>query len=178
MTPIRFVANTLAGAAFVLAIAALSLLILKEEIPALQTALSDVRCFVGMPEQGSSCVRDQLDALKREREAVEEERERLATMVGAQDFVFVEGDDLPDGGKLVVGTLYEDAAARTGLIRSFCWAIFDRGGLDPRIGLSIMQADGTVQPVSLRDTDLIVLKLARSDLAAVRAMCPFPDISP
>lgn len=106
-----------------------------------------------------------------------EDHERLGDVIAAQSFVFSQGDELKDGVNLVVGTLYADATGQTGLIRSFCWAIIDNGGLDPRLGLAVLHSDGRIEVVAVRADDLALLEMNASDINAARSSCPFPGVS-
>lgn len=155
---------------------ALVLSLAAQQIPAIGKIGADIRCLAGIPAAGSTCVAERIAALDAQRRAVEEERERLRSAITGQSFVFAQGPQLKDGVSLVVGTLYRDAAAQRGLIRSFCWAIKDSGGLDPRVGLAVKRDDGHVEEVSVGVAELAVLELSASDVDDARALCPFPQV--
>jgi len=165
------------SAAFLGTTVMLAGLILYAQFPELRDGVSAVRCVAGFPQPGSECVARKLAALEDERRALDEERERLGDVIAAQSFVFTQGDQLKDGINLVVGTLYADAASRASLIRSFCWAIVDSGGLDPRVGLAVLHGDGRIEDVAVRADDLALLEMSAGEVEAARAACPFPGVS-
>lgn len=162
---------------FTAGIIALVLSLASEQMPGIKTLGSELRCIAGFPQAGSTCVAQELAALEDERRALEEERERLGDVIAAQDFVFAQGDELKDGVNLVVGTLYADATNQSGLIRSFCWAIIDNGGLDPRVGLAVLHGDGRIEDVAVQADDLALLDMDASEIHAARSACPFPGVS-
>jgi hypothetical protein len=63
---------------------------------------------------------------------------------------------------------------RTGLQRSFCWAIIDEGGLDPRVGLAVREASGQVSILPLSDDDIALMELEPGEAADAHASCPWP----
>jgi len=181
MSAIKRMIGTAIGFAMVLAFTAgivtLVLSLASEQLPGIKTIGAELRCIAGFPEAGSECVAQELAVLENERSALAEERERLGDVIAAQDFVFSQGDELKDGVNLVVGTLYANAARQTGLIRSFCWAIIDNGGLDPRVGLAVLHGDGRIEDVAVRADDLTLLEMSAGDVDAARSACPFPVVS-
>lgn len=181
MTAIKSMIGTAIGFAMVIAftagIVALVLSLASDQMPGLKSLGSELRCVAGFPQPGSECVARKLAVLEDERRALDEERERLGDVIAAQSFVFTQGDQLKDGINLVVGTLYSEAASQTGLIRSFCWAIVDSGGLDPRVGLAVLHADGRIEDVAVRAGDLALLEMSAGAVDAARAACPFPGVS-
>jgi hypothetical protein len=116
-------------------------------------------------------------ALDSERRVLEDERQQLVEAIAAQSLVFSQGEQLKDGFSLVTGTLYQDVAARAGLVRSFCWVVIDQPGLDPRVGLATLHGDGWIEPLNVGPADRGVLGLSVSDVDAARAACPFPRVS-
>lgn len=181
MSAIKRMIGTAIGFAMVLAftagIIALVLSLASEKLPGIKAIGSELRCISGFPEAGGECVAQELAALEAERRALEEERERLGDVIAAQSFVFSQGDQLKDGVNLVVGTLYADATRQTGLIRSFCWAIIDNGGLDPRVGLAVLRDDGRIEDVAVRADDLALLDMDANEIDVARSSCPFPGVS-
>jgi hypothetical protein len=165
-------------AAFAAALIALVLSLASTQMPGIKSAASELRCWVGVPQQGSTCMLNELAELRDEKHRLREEREKLSDMVAAQSFVFSEGEKLKDGHSLVVGTLYEDANAQTGLIRSYCWVIIDQSGLDPRVGLAVMEKDGTIHAIHATDQSRAVLNIPMGDRMYATTRCPFPDIKP
>ena len=156
---------------------ALVLSLASEQMPALKTIGTEIRCLVGVPDENSTCVRKRIAALDSQRRALEAERQQLVDVIAAQDFVFTQGDWLRGGVSLVVGTLYEDAEARSRPIRSFCWAVVDRPGLDPRVGLAVMERDGRVQATPVGSAERLLLGVSAHEVEAARAACPFPGRS-
>lgn len=62
--------------------------------------------------------------------------QRMVDILAAGEMVFEELGKVSFGGTdltLVVGSIFSDATAKTGFIRGYCWATFDKGGLDPRV---------------------------------------------
>jgi hypothetical protein len=181
MNKIKHVIGTAIGVAMVVAFAAfilaLVLSLASEQLPAIKTIWTDVRCLAGFPEINSACVREQLAELRLQRLGLEEERERILGIIGAQRLVFTQGKQLKDGISLVVGTLYQDGAAQAGLLRSFCWAIVDNPGLDPRVGLAVKHADGRIKDADIGAAELALLGISGRAASAARAACPFPVTS-
>ena len=181
MRAIKSMIGTAIGFAMVLAftagIIALVLSLASERLPGIRSLGSELRCIAGFPAADSDCVANEMAALEAARIALEEEYEQLGDLIAAQDFVFTQGDELKDGIHLVVGTLYADAARQSGLIRSFCWAVVDHGGLDPRVGLAVLHGDGRKEDVSVRASDLALLEMVAGEVDAARAACPFPRVS-
>lgn len=123
--------------------------------------------------------RNRLAEVERERLALEQARRQLeADLADAiksapdQELVFVSGG--AHGGKtLVAGALYADAASKTGLIRAWCYAITDVGGLDPRVALARMEKDGAVTAIAVSPADLSAYSWSEADVVAARALCPW-----
>ena len=186
---------TVAGAVFACG-AALTTLYLIENINE-TPAIRQLQCFVGIerpdcPRQmeelaGLRAEREEL--LARNREADEElaaERARLAAMrhhiaqlEGAfnGDMVFTEGPPVA-GLTVIVGTIYQDHATRRDVVRSICWAIQDRTGLDPRLTLAEMGGGGAVRVLPVDAFDGAAMGVAAADITAARAACPWPVIDP
>lgn len=181
MTAIRHGIGTAIGVAMITGftglILALVLSLASEQMPALKNMGAELRCLAGVPAEDSACVRRKIAALNDQRRALEAEKQRLGDVIAAQSFVFTQGDKLADRVNLVVGSLYENAEARAGLIRSFCWAIVDNGGLDPRVGLAVMRGDGRIEMLEAGPADLALLGLSARDVDAARAACPFSEVS-
>ena len=181
MTRIKEALGTVIGVAMVIAftafIVALVLSLTSEQQPAIKNFGTELRCLLGIPKADSPCVTEKIDALNEQRRVLEEERDRLNDVMAGQSFVFTQGKHLKDRVSLVVGTLYMDAAAQTGLIRSFCWIIVDNGGLDPQVGLGVMHGDGRIEELQASPSDLSMLGMSARDVDAARDACPFPRVS-
>lgn len=180
MIPIRNFIGTAIGVTMIVGFAALILALVLSlasgQFPALRKIGAEVRCIAGIPADGSRCMMDRIAALNAQRRALDEERQRLGDVIAAQSFVFTQGEELRDGLNLVVGTLYEDADAQTGLIRSFCWVIVDNSGLDPRVGLAVMREDGRIEELAPDAQQRAQLALSTPEIDAARAACPFPKV--
>jgi hypothetical protein len=180
VTTINRTIGTIIGVAMVVAftalIVALVLSLASDQFPGIKTIGSEVRCLLGVPEAGSECVARQMADLSELRRALEDERKRLVDVDAAQEFVFTQGDRVKDRVTLVVGTLYRDAAAQTGLIRSFCWIIVDNEGLDPRVEVAVLNGDGRTEERQASLADLALLEMSERDVDAARAACPFPRV--
>lgn len=181
MIPIRNFIGTAIGVTMIVGFAALILALVLSlasgQFPALKKIGAEARCIAGFPENVSPCMMRMIAGLHDQRRALDEERQRLGDVIAAQSFVFTQGDELRDGLNLVVGTLYEDADAQTGLIRSFCWVIVDHGGLDPRVGLAVMRDDGRIEELAPDAQQRALLDLSAREVDAARAACPFPQVS-
>lgn len=162
---------------FTTGIIALVLSLASEQMPGLKSMAGELRCAMGVAAPDSDCWAERLDELDAERDALRKEQERLDQVIAAQDFVFIQGGSLKSGVSLVVGALYADATRQTGLIRAFCWAIIDEGGLDPRVGLAVLHSDGRIVKVPLKADDRSQLGLSLADIHAARRACPFPGVS-
>lgn len=181
MSEIRDRIGTAIGVAMTIGFAALILALVLSlaagQFPALRGFGAELRCLVGLPEDGSACMTRKLAALDAQRRALDEERQRLGDVIAAQSFVFSQGAQLKDGITLVAGTLYQNAAAQTGLIRSFCWAVIDNGGLDPRVGLAVKHGDGRIEELTPDARQRALLEMSASAIDAARTSCPFPEVS-
>lgn len=177
MKSLRTLLNTIFGAAFFCIIAALAWLILERHLPVLGHVTDTLRCTAGVPAADSACVQDMIADLDAARLDIARQRDALDASIAAQSFVFTQGAELADHISLVVGTLYDDARAQAGFLRAYCWAVVDHQGLDPRVGLAIREADGTVSALPLTSDDLTLLEMSRGDVDAARAACPFPDVN-
>lgn len=199
MTAIKRALGTAIGFMMVVAftghIAAIVFSLAVPDKTAIREFWEEVRCIAGYPVAGSQCAQD---AIRRADDAVAAANQRRADAEAAQraaeeaqrvaedalraaedalargDLEFTQGPALKDGVSLVVGTIYLDAASRTGLQRSFCWAIIDEGGLDPRVGLAIRDASGQVSVLPLGDDDIALMELEAAEATAAHASCPWP----
>lgn len=199
MKTIKTVFGTAIGFLMVLAftgtIAAIVFSLAVPDKTAIREFWEEVRCIAGYPVAGSQCAQDAIrraddavDAANRRRAEAEaaqraaeeaqraaEEAQRVAEDALARgDLEFTQGPALKDGVSLVVGTIYLDVASRTGLQRSFCWAIIDEGGLDPRVGLAIRDASGQVSVLPLGHDDIALMELEPAEAATAHASCPWP----
>lgn len=192
MTAIKRALGTAIGFVMVVAftgtIAAIVFSLAVPDKTALREFWEEARCIAGYPVSGSQCAQD---AIRRADDAVAAANQRRAEAEEAQraaedaqraaedalargDLEFTQGPALKDGVSLVVGTIYLDVASRTGLQRSFCWAIIDEGGLDPRVGLAIREASGQVSILPLSDDDIALMELEPGEAADAHASCPWP----
>ncbi len=147
----------------------------------LRNVWEELRCIAGYPEAGSDCV---LDAIGRAQDAVAAANQRRAEAEAAQraaedalargDLEFIQGPAMKDGVSLVVGTIYLDVTNRTGLVRSFCWAVVDNPGLDPRVGLAVRDASGQITVLPLTTDDLTLLDTDAAEASAALVSCPWP----
>ena len=182
MTAIKRILGTAIGFVMVLAFTGtITAIVFSLAVPdktALREFWEEVRCIGGYPVAGSHCAQD---AIRRADDAVAAANKRRADAETAQkaaedalargDLEFAQGPTLKDGVSLVVGTIYLDVASRTGLQRSFCWAIIDEGGLDPRVGLAIRDASGQTRVLPLSDDDIALMELEPGEAAAAHASC-------
>jgi hypothetical protein len=169
MSALRNLLTLIFGAAFVIGTLALGLLILTLQLDGADDLLADLRCVAGIPaDDGAACVQDSIAAAN-------EARERAESALLGQSIVYEQGAHIGDGVSLVVSSIYADASTRSGLISSFCYAILDNGGLDPRVALATRSGDGrvTAQVISVRD--LAMLRMEADALNAARDQCPWPD---
>lgn len=170
--------NTLSitfGALFVVSTLALGLLILSAQLPGGSQLVAEIRCLIGLPKGGSSCVHDAIADARTATELAERARERAEEALRGGSIVFEQGESLGDGVSVVVGTIYADAATRTGIARSFCYAIHDHEGLDPRVALAERDAGGTVLPLPVSAYDQALLRVDTGSIEEARRSCPWPD---
>lgn len=147
----------------------------------LRETWEELRCVVGYPVPDSDCM---LDAIRRANDAVTAANELRSEAEAAQraaeealargNLEFTQGPVLKDGISIVVGTVYLDVTNRSGLLRSFCWAIVDEGGLDPRVGLAVRNESGQLNVLTLSGDDLALLELDASEAAQAYFACPWP----
>jgi hypothetical protein len=152
---------------------------------------ADARCALGLPAQSDvKCVQEAQRRLEREIETVTlrgkeieaklaadldsatKAREDAERAAAGQDMVFVSGG-AHNGKTLVVGALYRDTAARSGLLRAYCWAIRDEGGLDPRVALARQEADGRIVVLPPDPAQMTDFQWTETDLVQARALCPW-----
>lgn len=167
------VAMVIAFTAFILAMV---LSLASEQLPAIRTAGAELRCLLGVPEANSTCVINKMAALEEQRRATKIERKRFMDVMAEQNLVLTQGKKINDRIYLLVGTLYEDTATRTGVIRSFCWASLDIAGIDTRFGLAVMYGDGRITELKPDPADLALLEMSARDVDDARAACPFPRV--
>lgn len=117
----------------------------------------------------------QLAAAKAEVDAANEARD-LAVHSLAGRMVFSEGPEI-GGLTVIVGATYRDHTARTGLVRAICWGIHDNPGLDPRVTLAQMTADGVPAPVDVDAFERSALGVDMQEIEAARIACPWPGVS-
>ncbi len=155
----------------------LALIAEKAASPTLRT---QALCTAGLIEFASTeCASEQLAKLReeadRELQAAHEARE-LAEHALVGRIVFEEGPTVA-GLTIIVGTTYLDHTARSGFVRAICWAIQDKGGLDPRVTLAQMAPDGAPMPVDIDAFERSSLGVDLQDVDAARAACPWPRAS-
>lgn len=149
---------------------------------------TDARCALGLPtQQDIKCIQIEIDAaIQRGKEIEAKLNADIAAQTAAKDaaeraaagndMVFESGD-AHNGKTLVVGALYSDSAARTGLLVAYCWAIEDRGGLDPRVPLARRQADGRIVPLPVDAAGMANFNWNAADLETARNLCPWSKVS-
>ena len=126
------------AAGFTCLILALVYSLASEQMPALKSIWPELRCVAGFPENGSSCASQEIATLEDELRNSEQERKRASDAIVGDRLVYTQGEKLKDGVYLAAGTLYQDTAAQTGLIQSYCWVVADISGLDPRAAVAVM----------------------------------------
>lgn len=182
VTEIKNMIGTAIGVAMVTGftafILAMVLTLASEQLPAIKTAGAELQRLLGVPEANSTCVINKMAVLEEQRRAIEKERKRFFEVMAEQNLVFTQGKEIKDYIYLLVGTLYENPVARTGVIRSFCWASLDINGIDTRFGLAVMltcaparQGKGinVVIPNLLHSQGSVVVTDPKGELAAVTA---------
>jgi hypothetical protein len=185
MTSIKRILGTAIGFLMVLAFTGtIATIVLSLAVPdrtALHKAWAELRCIAGYPVAGSVCAQDLIrdaneatNAAKRQTTIAEVAQQAAQDALASGDLEFTQGPLLKDGVSIVVGTIYRDAINRTGLVRSFCWAIVDSGGLDPRVGLAVLNSTGQVIALDLTNEDLTLLELDENAIAAALVSCPWP----
>lgn len=189
MTAIKTLFGTIIGflmvVAFTGSIAATVISLAMPDKTALKAAWAELRCLAGYPIAGSDCVQDIVRAANaarseadRARDLAEDARKAAEDALAKGNLKFEQGPAIKTGVSLVVGTIYLDVAAQSGLVRSFCWAIVDEGGLDPRVGLAVRGADGQIAVLPLSQDNLELLEMDAADLSAALAACPWPGGTP
>lgn len=191
MTIIRYFGHILSAylgammaSAFGLGLIALTLAMITPDFPIIREAFASARCFAGVPAEDSPCFDDQIEVERQARLEAERARRVAEAALRAaqdassgQDLVFVQGDQIADRISLVVGTIYRDENGQAKIVRAFCYANLDHGGLDPRVLLSVMDERGFVSTMPITNGDLVMLEITRADLDEARAQCAFPDPS-
>lgn len=158
------------GCAFILVGGvSVALIVEKAMTPELR---DDVLCAAGLTEfADDACVSERIDTvvadLRRDLD--------LADSGLTGRIVFTEGANVA-GLTVIVGTIYRDHAARSGVVRAICWGIQDRTGLDPRLTLAEMDASGVARALSVDAFERSAINIDLADIIAARNVCPWPDI--
>ncbi len=150
---------------------------------------ADVRCAVGLPLQtDKTCIQASIDQAvsgavarqKRVQARIEDEllaakrsREAAEQALADQNVEFIEGQS-HSSKTIIVGLVYRGGDASAGILRGWCWAIQDRGGLDPRVMLERMDGSGLRMPGGIDQAQLQAFGWTQSDVVAARAKCPWP----
>lgn len=130
-------------------------------------------CTVGLTDLADdSCVKDRIAAAVG---ALKSRNDALADALRGQ-MVFEEGPDISNV-TVVTGSIYQDHATRKGLVRAICWAIQDASGLDPRLTLAVMEADGAVRQVQIDAYEQALIGIDDTTIATARTACPWPVVS-
>ncbi len=137
-------------------------------------------CTAGYVEfADATCASEKLAQLRKaadlQVQAANEARE-LAEHALVGRMVFEEGPTIA-GLTIIVGTTYRDHTARTGFVRAICWAIKDKGGLDPRVTLAQMVPNAAPTAVDIDAFERSSLGVDLQDVNAARAVCPWPGVS-
>lgn len=156
-------------------------------IPPNDAFWTDARCALGLPtQQDVKCIQVEIDAaIQRGKEiearlnadiAAQTKAKEAAERAAAGSDMIFESGDAHNGKTLVVGALYSDSAARTGLLVAYCWAIEDRGGLDPRVPLARREANGAVVALPVDAVGMAQFNWSVADLEAARTLCPWSKV--
>lgn len=121
---------------------------------------------------GQACVDDKIAQAV---DTLQASNDALAGALNGQ-MVFEEG---PAVGSVAVitGAIYREHTTRTGLVQAICWAIHDQGGLDPRLTLAVMEANGSVRPLQVDAFERAAVNIDDRTIADSRAACPWPRVS-
>lgn len=147
----------------------------------------DARCALRIPtQQDVKCVQAAIDTVVEQGRVTEAKlqadiaaqtkaKDAAERAAAGHDMVFESGD-AHKGKTLVVGALFTDSARRVGLLRAYCWAIEDRGGLDPRVPLARREADGSIVALPLDAGEMAKFQWDAADLEAARHLCPWSKV--
>lgn len=175
--------------AFAVGIGALVLGLASEQLPALKTIGSEIRCLVGVPAKGSTCVADQIEALDDQRRLIERERDTLARQIAEYEARQRELEAL--NGQVENYSQFQDVTLPFGSVTtgirfasvlepeawSESWCYMDRTvrGLPRKVTLGNRSAGEAVRwsrvsAAQLRDADL-----TRAQMEWAKAACQFPE---
>lgn len=129
--------------------------------------LAGEECLGVRLQAGLSDLQDDVAAAQQDRQMAE------AALSGRM--VFTEGGQV-SGLTVIVGAIYEDHRARSGLIRAICWGIQDRNGLDPRLTLAEMDANRVLKPLAVDAFERSAFGLDVASIASARRDCPWPNV--
>ncbi len=135
-----------------------------------EPVIDELSCLLGLSED---CLRVELADKSDELDAAREQVAQLEDALSGR-MVFTEGPHVA-GVTVIVGTLYQDQTSRSDVIRAICWAIEDRGGLDPRLTLAEMDGTGAVRILPVYAAERSAIGIDAADIAAARGACPWPD---
>lgn len=163
----------------------------------------DVQCFIGSPARGDTAcltvkLREQAQAyaartsdLEQKIAHVQEEKARIERAITDEDITFVESQYINDDGslseeqpfiagvrtarKVVVGIVYRDGRASSGIDQGWCWATQDVPGMDLRVVIGKVGKDGRAQPVRPSDEAVEKVGWEPHQLGMVRGHCPWPE---
>jgi len=175
--------------AFATGIGALVLGLASEQLPALKTIGSEIRCLVGVPAQGSTCVSDQINALDDQRRLIEQERDTLARQIAEYEARQHELEAL--NGQVENYSQFQDVTLPFGAVTtgirfasvlepeawSEAWCYLDRTvrGLPRKITLGNRAAGEAVRWTRVSDAQLRDADLTRAQLEQAKAACQFPE---
>ena len=123
----------------------------------------------------NTSLQSRLAALEAQLDQVIADRDQLETVLSG-GMHFSEGPEVA-GLTVIVGTIYADPAGHGDVVRSICWAIQDRSGLDPRLTIAAMDQAGIVTALPVDAFDRSALNVIADDIDDARAVCPWPVAS-
>ena len=130
-------------------------------------------CTAGLTDLAThDCVSDKIASAVDELQAA---HDALAGALGGR-MIFTEGPSIANV-TVITGSIYRDDAARTGLVRSSCWAILDQGGLDPRLAVAEFEPGQGVRAIDVDAFDQAAISVDDRTVAEARAKCPWPATS-
>lgn len=175
---------------FALGTSALVLSLAADKLPALEGIGNSLRCMIGIPAADSQCVLDQVNNLKRERQIVADERDKLAHEMAAHqerqrqlaamgekvtNYSQFQSAKLPFG-EVTTGTEFSSVLRPEDWTTSWCYLRRKvGGGFVRQLDLGRREAGKPVHWYRFSDEQIRDADWTREQVEAASASCKFPE---
>ncbi len=176
--------------AFMAVVVALILFLAARQIPELSSGMEDIRCVLGIPAQGSPCVRDEIEALTKARSNIEAERNALARKIeetekrraelealnnSVENYSLFESENL-SFGSVTTGVKFTSVLEPEIWSSAWCYLSIDTGGAaSTRIDLGRKTRGQAISHAEITGAILRDTGLTPTQIAQAREACAWPD---